>query len=70
MGPDVTGTAVGDEVFGTVDVARLGGASAEFAVLRFWTAKPASMSWEEAGAASGTSVETAICSTYAKEPRC
>ncbi|RMB87012.1 NADP-dependent oxidoreductase [Streptomyces shenzhenensis] len=58
VGPDVTGTAVGDEVFGAVDVARLGGASAEFAVLRFWTAKPASMSWEEAGA-SGTSVETA-----------
>ncbi|GAA0356253.1 NADP-dependent oxidoreductase [Microbispora corallina] len=58
VGPDVTGTAVGDEVFGAVDVSRLGGASAEFAVLAFWTAKPASMPWEEAGA-SGTSVETA-----------
>nr|WP_269750570.1 NADP-dependent oxidoreductase [Microbispora sp. ATCC PTA-5024] len=58
VGPDVTGTAVGDEVFGAVDVSRLGGASAEFAVLTFWTAKPASMPWEEAGA-SGTSVETA-----------
>ncbi|WP_203885970.1 alcohol dehydrogenase catalytic domain-containing protein [Planotetraspora kaengkrachanensis] len=58
VGPDVTGTAVGDEVFGAVDVSRLGGASAEFAVLKFWAAKPPSMSWEEAGA-SGTSVETA-----------
>jgi NADPH:quinone reductase-like Zn-dependent oxidoreductase len=58
VGADVAGVAVGDEVFGAVDVARLGGASAEFAVLRFWAAKPASMSWPEAGAA-GTSVETA-----------
>ncbi|MFS8204089.1 NADP-dependent oxidoreductase [Streptomyces sp. CWNU-52B] len=58
VGPDVTGYAVGDEVFGAVDVARLGGASAEFAVLRFWARKPASMPWTEAGAA-GTSVETA-----------
>ncbi|MEU9451134.1 NADP-dependent oxidoreductase [Streptomyces sp. NPDC048277] len=58
VGPGVTGTAVGDEVFGAVDVSRLGGASAEFAVLAFWAAKPASMPWEEAGA-SGTSVETA-----------
>jgi NADPH:quinone reductase-like Zn-dependent oxidoreductase len=45
-------------VFGAVDVALLGGASAEFAVLAFWTAKPAAMSWEEAGGA-GTSIETA-----------
>ncbi|MGH3381244.1 MAG: NADP-dependent oxidoreductase [Actinoallomurus sp.] len=58
VGPGVTGVAAGDEVFGAVDVSRLGGASAEFAVLRFWAAKPASMSWEEAGAA-GTSIETA-----------
>jgi NADPH:quinone reductase-like Zn-dependent oxidoreductase len=58
VGPDVTGFAVGDEVFGAVDVARLGGASAEFAVLAFWAAKPASMAWEEAGA-GGTSIETA-----------
>jgi NADPH:quinone reductase-like Zn-dependent oxidoreductase len=58
VGPDITDAAVGDEVFGAVDVARLGGASAEFAVLRFWAAKPASMSWEEAGA-GGTSIETA-----------
>ncbi len=58
VGAGVTGVAVGDEVFGTVDVARLGGASAEFAVLRFWAAKPKSLSWEQAGAA-GSSVETA-----------
>lgn len=58
VGADVTGFAAGDEVFGAVDVSRLGGAAAEFAVLAFWAAKPPSMSWEEAGAA-GTSVETA-----------
>src|SRR3569833_54233 len=58
VGADVTGVALEDEVFGSVDVARLGGASAEFAVLAFWAAKPAEMPWEEAGAA-GTSIETA-----------
>ncbi|MEV1025083.1 NADP-dependent oxidoreductase [Streptomyces sp. NPDC050264] len=58
VGEGVEGFAIGDEVFGAVDVARLGGASAQFAVLAFWTVKPAAMSWEEAGAA-GTSVETA-----------
>ncbi|MEO6086257.1 MAG: NADP-dependent oxidoreductase [Umezawaea sp.] len=58
VGPDVTGVAVGDEVFGGVDVSRLGGASAEFAVLAFWAAKPVSMPWAEAGA-GGTSIETA-----------
>ncbi|MEU7860646.1 NADP-dependent oxidoreductase [Nonomuraea sp. NPDC049141] len=58
VGTDVTGWSAGDEVFGAVDVARLGGASAEFVVLRFWAAKPGSMSWEEAGAA-GSGVETA-----------
>jgi NADPH:quinone reductase-like Zn-dependent oxidoreductase len=58
VGADVTGFAAGDEVFGAVDVSRLGGASAEFAVLRFWALKPSTMSWVEAGGA-GTSVETA-----------
>ncbi|GLY88723.1 NADP-dependent oxidoreductase [Actinoallomurus iriomotensis] len=58
VGAGVAGFTNGDEVFGAVDVARLGGASAEFAVLAFWAAKPSSMPWEEAGAA-GTSVETA-----------
>ncbi|MDT7797309.1 MAG: hypothetical protein QOI78_742, partial [Actinomycetota bacterium] len=52
------GPGIGDEVFGAVDVARLGGASAEFAVLAFWAPKPPSMPWEQAGgAASG--IETA-----------
>ncbi|MFE1798692.1 NADP-dependent oxidoreductase [Streptomyces sp. NPDC059517] len=58
VGPGVTGHAVGDEVFGAVDVARLGGASAQFAVLAFWAAKPDVWSWDEAGAAA-TGVETA-----------
>jgi NADPH:quinone reductase-like Zn-dependent oxidoreductase len=58
VGPDVTGVAVGDEVFGAVDVGRLGGASAEFAVLRMWARKPVAMPWTQAGAA-GSSVETA-----------
>jgi NADPH:quinone reductase-like Zn-dependent oxidoreductase len=57
-GPDVTNVAVGDEVFGTVDIAALGGASAEFAVLGVWARKPTSMPWTQAGAA-GSSVETA-----------
>lgn len=52
------GVSVGDEVFGAVDVARLGGATAEFAVLAFWALKPASMPWEQAGAA-GSGIETA-----------
>jgi NADPH:quinone reductase-like Zn-dependent oxidoreductase len=58
VAPDVTDVAVGDEVFGIVNVARLGGAHAEFAVLQFWTPKPASMPWTQAGAA-GSSIETA-----------
>ncbi|HYQ69851.1 NADP-dependent oxidoreductase [Actinophytocola sp.] len=57
-GAEVTDYAVGDEVFGAVDVARLGGASAQYAVLDFWTHKPHGMTWAEAGAA-GTGVETA-----------
>lgn len=52
------GAAVGDEVFGTVDLARLGGATAEFAVLAFWAAKPPAMPWAQAGAA-GSGIETA-----------
>lgn len=58
IGAGVTDYAVGDEVFGAVDVARLGGASAQYAVLDFWTRKPHGMTWAEAGAA-GTGVETA-----------
>ncbi|WP_436534277.1 NADP-dependent oxidoreductase [Actinoplanes sp. HUAS TT8] len=58
IGPGVTGVAVGEDVFGSVDLARLGGASAEFAVLRSWAGKPPGLPWEQAGAA-GTGVETA-----------
>jgi NADPH:quinone reductase-like Zn-dependent oxidoreductase len=58
LGAGVTSAAIGDEVFGAVDISRLGGATAELTVLACWAAKPASMSWDEAGAA-GTSVETA-----------
>ncbi|WP_344744725.1 alcohol dehydrogenase catalytic domain-containing protein, partial [Streptosporangium vulgare] len=58
IGDEVTGYAIGDEVFGAVDVARLGGASAQYAVLDFWARKPHGMTWAEAGAA-GTGVETA-----------
>jgi NADPH:quinone reductase-like Zn-dependent oxidoreductase len=58
IGAGVTDVAIGDEVFGTVDLTKLGGAAAEFAVLSFWAAKPDSMPSTEAGAA-GTSVETA-----------
>lgn len=68
VGADVTGVAIGDEVFGSVDISRLGGASAEFAVLAFWAAKPASTSWEQAGAA-GTSVETATRVLDVLDPR-
>jgi NADPH:quinone reductase-like Zn-dependent oxidoreductase len=58
VGAEVAGVAVGDEVFGTVDITRLGGASAEYAVLAFWARKPAAMSWA-AAAAGGSSIETA-----------
>lgn len=58
IGSGVTGVAVGEEVFGTVSLRRLGGASADLAVLAFWAAKSPAMPWDQAGA-SGTSVETA-----------
>lgn len=58
IGEGVTGVAVGDAVFGVVDVGRFGGASAEFAVLTAWAAKPDALSWEEAGGAAAN-VETA-----------
>ena len=58
VGQGIDGFAAGDQVFGSVDVAGLGGASAQFAVLAFWARKPDSMSLAEAGAA-GTSIETA-----------
>ncbi|GAA3595088.1 NADP-dependent oxidoreductase [Kineosporia mesophila] len=49
IGERVTGVEPGDEVFGTVEPAKRGGASAEFAVLAAWAPKPAALSWEEAG---------------------
>lgn len=58
VGEGVNDVAIDDEVFGTVAIARLGGATAEYAVLEFWAAKPATMSWSDAGAA-GSGIETA-----------
>jgi NADPH:quinone reductase-like Zn-dependent oxidoreductase len=58
VGEGVTGVRTGDEVFGIVDLARLGGANAERAVLACWAPKPAALSWEQAGGAAAN-VETA-----------
>jgi NADPH:quinone reductase-like Zn-dependent oxidoreductase len=58
VGPGVDDVRVGDEVFGSTDLAVLGGAAAELAVLATWAAKPAELSWAEAGGA-GANVETA-----------
>ncbi|WP_035854204.1 NADP-dependent oxidoreductase [Cryptosporangium arvum] len=58
VGAGVTGVTAGDAVFGIVPLARLGGASAQFAVLAHWAAKPESWAWAQAGGA-GTGVETA-----------
>ncbi|WP_327035944.1 NADP-dependent oxidoreductase [Micromonospora ureilytica] len=58
IGDDVDGVTLGDHVFGIVDLATLGGASAQFAVLQLWAHKPTTMPWAQAGAA-GTSIETA-----------
>lgn len=54
VGDGVTGVAVGDEVFGLGTFTQ-----AEFAVLRAWAAKPASVDWAVAGGA-GVSGETAV----------
>ena len=59
VGAGVTTARVGDEVFGTVDYARQGGANAEYAVLTVWGPKPAALSWEQAGGAAGN-IETAV----------
>ncbi|MER5783172.1 NADP-dependent oxidoreductase [Streptomyces mobaraensis] len=58
VGTGVTGIRPGDEVFGIVEVAELGGANAEYAVLAAWARKPDALSWEQAGGAAGN-VETA-----------
>ncbi|MFD4643912.1 NADP-dependent oxidoreductase [Lentzea sp. NPDC058436] len=58
VGEGVTGVSAGNEVFGMVDLARLGGANAEFAVLAAWAPRPAALSWEQIGGAAAN-VETA-----------
>ncbi|GLZ42219.1 NADP-dependent oxidoreductase [Actinokineospora sp. NBRC 105648] len=58
VGAGVAGVQVGDAVFGIVELAGLGGANAEYAVLATWARKPDSLSWEQAGGAAGN-VETA-----------
>src|SRR4051812_1372091 len=58
VGADVTDVRAGDEVFGTVDYDRMGGANAEYAVLAAWAPKPAALSWAQAGGAAGN-IETA-----------
>lgn len=58
VGEGVADVQPGDEVFGAVDVMRLGGATAQYAVLQFWAPRPAALTWEQA-AALGTSAETA-----------
>lgn len=58
VGPGVVDVSAGDEVFGTVALAGLGGATAEYAILDFWGRKPERMPWHEAGGA-GSGVETA-----------
>lgn len=53
VGEGVTGTAVGDAVFGLVPFMDQGGAAAQYAVLEAWASKPRSWSFEEAGGAAG-----------------
>lgn len=67
IGPGVQGVELGDEVLGSVDLAKLGGATAEFAVLRSWGRKPAAMAWASAGAAA-SSIETATRALDLLEP--
>ncbi|WP_109527517.1 NADP-dependent oxidoreductase, partial [Nocardia aurea] len=58
VGTGVPGIRPGDAVFGIVDLAELGGANAEYAVLTAWALKPDALSWEQAGGAAAN-VETA-----------
>ncbi len=55
VGAGVTDVAIGDEVFGSA----IGGASAEYALLDHWAAKPAGLDWAEA-AGLPVAVETTI----------
>ncbi|MCX4241547.1 NAD(P)-dependent alcohol dehydrogenase [Paraliomyxa miuraensis] len=71
VGREVEGFAVGDEVFGFIDI-RVCGAHAEYAVIDAAAAakKPASLSWEEAGASpgSGLTAQQALTSVVAVRP--
>ncbi|MFC8661824.1 NADP-dependent oxidoreductase [Streptomyces sp. NPDC057199] len=58
VGEGVTGTVMGDAVFGLVPFADLGGGAAQYAVLEAWAPKPRSWSFEEAGGAAGN-IDTA-----------
>lgn len=58
VGEGVTGVEPGDAVLGLVDVAGLGGAAAEYAVLAAWAPKPDELTWEQAGGAAAN-IETA-----------
>jgi NADPH:quinone reductase-like Zn-dependent oxidoreductase len=58
VGSGVEGVRVGEEIFGSTDLAVLGGAAAGYAVLTMWAVKPAELSWAQAGGASAN-VETA-----------
>jgi NADPH:quinone reductase-like Zn-dependent oxidoreductase len=58
VGAGVTGIEPGDAVFGLIDLAKLGGAAAEYAVLAGWARKPDAWTWAQAGGAAGN-VETA-----------
>ncbi len=55
VGDGATGVAVGDEVFGSA----VGGATAQYAVMDHWAAKPGSLSWAEA-AGLPMAVETSV----------
>jgi NADPH:quinone reductase-like Zn-dependent oxidoreductase len=60
VGAGVTGTHVGDEVFGITDQTTRG-ANADFVVLTSWARKPGAWTWAEAaGAASGAEVATRV----------
>ncbi|GAB3430537.1 NADP-dependent oxidoreductase [Actinophytocola sediminis] len=58
LGDGVTGTAVGDAVFGIVPLDLLGGAAAQFAVLDLWAPTPQAWDWDQAGGAAANT-ETA-----------
>jgi NADPH:quinone reductase-like Zn-dependent oxidoreductase len=59
VGPGITGVQAGDEVFGIIDLAELGGANAEYTALAAWAPKPDALTWEQAAAAAN--IDTAIC---------